>query len=111
MRSVMLLLSILSMVFLGTASAASTHSVQLEDKQFIFEDKAVEKITIKKGDTVIFKNNDTIDYDIGSHSKAKTFKLGVLKPGATKSVIFNTSGIVEVECAIHSEMFLELQVE
>lgn len=111
MRSKLLILSLLSLLFSGAVHAAVTHTIQLEDKQFVYQDKAVEKITIKKGDTVLFKNNDTIDYDISSHSKAKPFRLGVLKPGAGKSVVFNAAGDVEVECAIHNEMFLEILVQ
>ena len=110
MRIVTLILLLLGLFVSTVVGAAEKHIVKLEDKQFIFQDKAVEQIVIKKGDTVLFTNTDTIDYDIASSSSAKSFKAGVLKPGASKTITFDKPGSVEVECAIHTEMFLEVVV-
>lgn len=110
-KNISICLCLLSMFLVTTVCLAATHTVKLEDKQFVYQDKAAEKMVIKKGDTVIFKNTDTADYDISSSSKAKTFKTGVIKPGAEKSIVFGSVGEVEVECAIHTEMFLDIQVQ
>ena len=61
-------------------------------------------LAIVAGTTVDFPNNDATYHNVFSLSKAKTFDLGRYAAGRSKSVRFDTPGIVRVFCDIHSHM-------
>ena len=61
-------------------------------------------LAIVAGTTVEFPNNDATYHNVFSLSKAKTFDLGRYAAGRSKSVRFDTPGIVRVFCDIHSHM-------
>ena len=88
-----------------TANAAE-HEVAQKNKAF-----TVEKLEIKVGDTVSFPNQDPFFHNIFSLSELKSFDLGSYKKGQTKKVTFDKPGMVEVECAIHPNMFMEIEVK
>jgi len=71
---------------------------------------SVKKLAIKVGDTVKFINQDTMVHNVFSLSDAKSFDLGAYGPGASKSVVFDKPGTVEVECAIHPDMKMTIEV-
>ncbi len=56
------------------------------------------------GSVVHFPNNDKVDHNVFSVSKAKKFNLGSYKPGESRSVVFDKPGIVELRCDVHAEM-------
>jgi hypothetical protein len=56
------------------------------------------------GSTVHFPNNDNVDHNVFSLSRAKKFSLGSYKPGEIKTVVFDKPGIVELRCDVHAEM-------
>lgn len=56
------------------------------------------------GTTVHFPNNDKVDHNVFSLSRAKKFSLGSYKPGEIKTVLFDKPGIVELRCDVHAEM-------
>ncbi|MFQ6043756.1 MAG: hypothetical protein ACE5PV_23120 [Candidatus Poribacteria bacterium] len=56
------------------------------------------------GAKVDFPNNDTVRHNVFSASKAKMFDLGAYLPGATKSLVFDKPGVVQLLCNIHAEM-------
>lgn len=70
-----------------------------------------ENISIKKGDTIYFLNEDPFFHNVFSLSDTQFFDLGSYPKGESKAVVFNEAGKVEVECAIHSEMFLTIEVK
>jgi hypothetical protein len=53
---------------------------------------------------VEFPNSDTVYHNVFSLSKAKRFDLGRYPAGQSKSVRFDTPGVVRVFCEIHSHM-------
>jgi plastocyanin len=61
-------------------------------------------LAIVAGTTVDFPNNDATYHNVFSLSKARTFDLGRYAVGRSKSVRFDTPGIVRVFCDIHSHM-------
>jgi len=96
-----------SCIFLPLLSvSAAEHEVGQKNKAFM-----VKTLTIKVGDTVSFPNYDAFFHNIFSLSELKSFDLGSYKKGQTKKVTFDKSGTVEVECAIHPEMFLIIEVK
>lgn len=61
-------------------------------------------LPIVVGTTVDFPNLDPVYHNVFSYSKAKKFDLGRFPKGQSKSVTFDTPGLVKVFCEIHSSM-------
>jgi plastocyanin len=61
-------------------------------------------LAIMTGTTVEFPNTDRIYHNVFSLSKTTRFDLGRYAAGHSKSVRFDTPGIVRVFCEIHSHM-------
>lgn len=61
-------------------------------------------LAIVAGTTVDFPNNDVTYHNVFSLSRAATFDLGRYPVGRSRSVRFDTPGIVRVFCEIHSHM-------
>jgi hypothetical protein len=64
-----------------------------------------ELLVLPVGSTVNFPNLDPIFHNIFSLSKAQPFDLGYYPKGKTKSVTFPHSGIVQVYCHVHPNMY------
>jgi plastocyanin len=106
-----LLLSILlPVVFSANASAGETEIGQL-NKAFIQGSDDITTIDIKVGDTLRFKNYDPFNHNIYSLSEPATFNLGSYPKGQSKVVKFDKPGKVDVECAIHPQMHLTVNVK
>lgn len=88
------------------ALAASEHVVTQKNKAFSHK-----TLKVKAGDTVRFANDDAFAHNVFSLSDAKSFDLGSYGQGGAKNVVFDKAGTVEVECAIHPEMRLKIEVE
>ena len=69
-----------------------------------------ENVTIKKGETLTFVNDDTVPHNIISTSKGNEFNLGSQPPGTSTDVTFKETGDVQVICAIHPRMKLMVKV-
>ncbi len=96
----------LVLMLLPLVSSAAEHTVSQKDKAF-----SIQTLKIKVGDTVNFLNEDTFFHNVFSLSDVKMFDLGSYAQGQSKSVTFDQAGSVEVECAIHPNMHLKIEVE
>ncbi|WP_455202050.1 cupredoxin domain-containing protein [Kaarinaea lacus] len=102
--------------FLVTSSGialvqAKDITIDQQNKTFLLNNEKVEAITVNQGDTIHFMNKDPWFHNIFSLSDLKTFDLGSYPKGVSKPVIFDKKGTVEIECAIHPNMFLEVTVK
>ena len=99
-------------LFLGVVTAAmgAEHTIGQKNKSFVTNGSKVEKLKVKVGDTIHFKNQDPFFHNIFSLSDIKTFDLGSYPSGQSKSVTMDKAGISEIECAIHPHMFLTVEV-
>ena len=61
-------------------------------------------LAVVAGTTVDFPNNDETYHNVFSLSRARRFDLGRYAAGRSKSVRFDTPGIVRVFCDIHAHM-------
>jgi plastocyanin len=97
---------------IAAALAATSHAAAAADLAVSQKDKTFAPGTLaaKVGDTVIFSNDDSVAHNVMSASGAQRFNLGSSKPGTTASVTLEHSGKVEVRCAIHPKMKLEIDV-
>ncbi len=100
-----------SLLLAAGGAGAAEYTVAQHNKTFEKDGVKVEKMTIKAGDTVHFKNMDPWFHNVFSLSDIKTFDLGSYPQGQQKSVVFDKPGTAEVECAIHPQMLMELEVQ
>ena len=94
-----------------TAAQAAEQTVEQKDKAFVFNGAKVETLKVKVGDVVQFKNMDPYFHNVFSLSDAKLFDLGSYPQGQSKSVTFDKAGKVEIECAIHPQMKMTVEVK
>ena len=99
-------LSCIGLIIAGVAWAGQEHVVAQKNKAF-----SVKKLTVKVGDTVKFVNEDSFAHNIFSLSAAKSFDLGSFGNGGSKSVTFDKAGKIEVECAVHPDMRVDVEVQ
>lgn len=102
-------------VVLGVGIAAITGLVPLAgaaELQVLQKDKTFKpgSMKVKVGDTVDFRNEDEIFHNVFSLSDAKSFDLGSYPKGQGRKVTFEKAGVVEVECSIHPEMHMKIEV-
>ncbi len=95
----------------SVAAGAAEVTVMQNSKTFKKDGAKIDKLEIKVGDTIRFKNEDPFFHNIFSLSELKTFDLGSYPAGESKTVKFDSPGVAEVECAIHPDMYLEVTVK
>jgi len=94
-----------------TSAGADEYQVAQNAKRFMLKGKQVEKMTIHVGDTLRFKNEDRFFHNIFSLSEIQSFDLGSFPKGDSRIVTFEQAGVAELECAIHPEMSLTVEVK
>ena len=103
-----LALSLLCVAAFGVSPAHAGEEVVVSQKNKAFSTK---KLTIKVGDSVKFVNEDSFAHNVFSLSAAKSFDLGSFGNGGNKNINFDKPGKVEVECAVHPDMRLDIEVK
>jgi plastocyanin len=81
------------------ASPAMHAEVEQRNEQFV-----PPLTVVTAGSTVDFPNTDPYFHNVFSLSRAATFDLGRYPSGATRSHVFDRSGLVKVFCHIHAQM-------
>lgn len=99
-------------ICLFSSLAALSFAFAGEIFEVVQKDKAFSKkhLVIQQGDRVRFPNQDNVYHNVYSLSDAKTFDLGSYGKGAVKSVVFDEKGMVKVQCAIHPQMEMTIEV-
>ena len=97
---------------IAACTAVYAKEVEISQKGKVFlQDKApVKVLKLKTGDIVSFKNDDPFFHNVFSASAAKSFDLGSYPQGQTRKVTFEKEGSVDIECAIHPDMKLKVEV-
>jgi plastocyanin len=103
----MRLITLIPVVFLGLSAGALAANLTISQKGRAFSS---ETITLKKGGTLTFMNDDSIPHNIMSTSDGNEFNLGSQPPGASTDVTFKEAGDVLVICAIHPRMKMTVKV-
>jgi plastocyanin len=93
--------------FAAGCAAAFAADKAINQKGRVFSESAV---SIKKGDTLTFVNDDNIAHNILSTTSGNEFNLGTQAPGTSTPYTFKASGEVTVLCAIHPRMKLVVNV-
>ena len=95
-------------LIVGSALAIAGSEHVVLQKNIAFAPKALK---VKAGDSIRFTNEDPVPHNVFSLSKENAFDLGVFEKGASKKVVLEKPGIVDVECSIHPAMKLRIEVE
>ncbi len=82
-----------------TGEAMAPEEVKIEIKNFAFGPKT---ITVKKGTTVTWTNQDTVKHDAASDDGE--FKTELMGQGESQSVTFDTVGTYNYHCTPHPNM-------
>jgi len=98
-------------VLISGISGAESYVVEQSGKEFVYKGSKIAKLKIKVGDVVEFKNADPFFHNVFSLSDVKLFDLGSYPQGQSKSVKFDKAGVVEIECAIHPQMHMAVEVK
>lgn len=101
-----LALAALALALSAGQAAAAEHVVSQKGKSF-----SVKKLAVNVGDSVRFVNDDPFAHNVFSLSDVKSFDLGSYAQGLSKSVLMDKSGIVDVECAVHPDMKMTIEVK
>lgn len=67
-------------------------------------------LAVTKGSTVDFPNEDKFFHNVFSLSEGNTFDLGLYRSGESKPMTFDKTGIVDVYCNIHPNMWAQILV-
>lgn len=95
------------LLLLGTAQAmAADFTVTQKNKAF-----SMANLNIKVGDKVAFRNEDTFAHNVFTLSDPMQFDLGTYPQGQAKTVVFTKPGQYDIECAIHPEMKMVINVK
>jgi plastocyanin len=86
-------------------AAAKDHIIGQKDKSF-----SKRHVDAKVGDTLTFRNDDPFVHSIFSLSKAQPFDLGPFKTGEVRSVQLAKPGNIVIECAVHPQMKLVVDI-
>ncbi len=91
----------------ASRSGASSADPTVDQKGRAF---SVDAIVLKRGERVVFRNNDTVPHNIMSETPGNTFDLGSQMPGTATQVSFDSTGDIAVICAIHPRMRMTVTV-
>lgn len=99
-------------VVLGAACVAQARDIEVgqKGKAFVVQKNAVQSLRVNVGDSVSFRNEDPFFHNVFSASPTKEFDLGSYPQGQSRKVAFDKEGGVDVECAIHPDMKLHIDV-
>jgi plastocyanin len=106
MRIPHLLVAAASLALAAGQAQAAEFVVSQKNKTF-----SVKTLAVHVGDSVKFQNDDPFAHNIFSLSDTKSFDLGSYGQGQVKSVVMDKPGIVDVECAVHPDMKMTIEVK
>jgi plastocyanin len=96
-----------AIAFLAGTAVAFAAERTINQKGKVFSET---EVSIKTGDTLVFLNDDTVAHNVISMSAGNQFNLGSIKPGLSTPVTFKNAGDVQIICAIHPSMKMQVKV-
>ncbi len=88
------------------AALAAEMRVSQKHKRF-----STTAITVKTGDMITFVNDDEAMHNVYSFTEGFSFDLGGQSPGEETTVRLSKAGLVDIRCAIHPKMKLQVRVQ
>jgi plastocyanin len=108
MQSILRIIGITAcaMALLAIPALAEEHLITQKDRAF-----SQTEISIKPGESIVFKNADAVTHNVFSVSPGMEFDIRRQAPGASSTVVFSKEGVAEVRCSIHPRMKLIVTVK
>ncbi len=103
MRAV--IISLVLFAISAPAAYAADHFITQKNNHF-----NTKALKIKVGDTVHFKNDDAHYHNVFSLTEGLGFDLGSYGQNQVRKWTFDKAGRVEIECAIHPDMKLIVDI-
>ena len=72
---------------------------------------SVEELSLKKGQMVVFINDDRTPHNITVSGEGLSLNGGLQQPGGQFKVPFTKAGVYQVSCGIHPKMKLSITVK
>ena len=95
----------LSSLAMAADEEPATYVVDQKDKQF-----SKTYVKLRVGGSIDFRNSDPWMHNVFSLSDTHSFDLGSYPKPQAKRVVFDKPGKVDVECAIHPQMHMVVEV-
>jgi plastocyanin len=99
------LIAIAGLFCIASAARSEEQTVVQKDRKF-----SVDTLTIKSGDSLKFRNEDQVSHNLFSPTPGQSFDLKIQRPGQTVTHIFTATGLVDIRCAIHPQMKMQVTV-
>jgi len=88
----------------AVALASTNHTIGQAGKKF-----SEDVLTVAVGDTVVFKNDDTVKHNI--IIVKMRFNSGMQDPGKDAELTFDKAGSFKVRCGMHPKMKLTIKAQ
>lgn len=89
---------------------APAYEITQNDKSFFLGGRKIVTMKVSAGDTVQFRNEDKVFHNLYSISDTQAFDLGTMRRGEAKKLRFEKRGDIEIQCAVHPDMLLVVDV-
>ena len=93
--------------FAGGSLVAFAAERSIGQKNKVFSETA---ISIKKGDVVVFVNDDTVTHNVMTIGSVADFNIGSQAPGVSTPITFEKPGEFTILCAMHPRMKMVVNV-
>lgn len=90
---------------MSVGAYASSYTVGQKGRTF-----SAANLEVKRGEVVMFVNDDNVTHNITSSTAGNEFNLGAQAPGTATPVSFTTAAEVQVRCLIHPRMQMTVKV-
>ena len=102
---------IITSLLISNVSMSKEYIVIQKDKNF-----STENLKVKIGDTIKFINEEKdIAHNVYSLSKGNNLDLKIQEPGKSSEILIDAKhhkkGVMELQCAIHPNMKLRVEIE
>lgn len=112
-----IIISVSALLLLSTSIFAADVIIDQKGKKFLdASGKEIKTINAKIGDKLVFKNSEgSVTHNVYSLSPGNSFELKTQKPGEKSEVPLSAGkhkkGTMDVECAIHPNMKLKVNIQ
>ena len=96
-----------AIAFIAGSTVAFAAERTISQKGKVFSET---EVALKKGETLVFLNDDNIFHNVLSTTPGHVFNLGSIAPGHATPVTFDKAGDIRVICAMHPSMKMLVKV-
>lgn len=98
---------IVAFAFIAGTTVAFAAERTIGQKGKVFSEA---EVALKKGETLVFVNDDNIPHNVLSTTPGHQFNMGLIGPGNATPVTFDKAGNIQIFCAMHPTMKMVVKV-